>query len=94
MSGKPSDSVSNTWNQVLRERVSNTQEGPKDTVSNTLMQIGLGENVYNMQELPTDSMSNTLEEPKDYVSKTKMGSKKSVSNTPDQVTMDSVSNTT
>lgn len=47
-----------------------------------------------MQELTSDSMSNTLEKPKDYVSKTKMGSKKSVSNTSDQVTMDSVSNTT
>lgn len=56
--------------------MSNTQEGPKDIVSNTLM--GLREGVSNMQELPTDSMSNTLEGPKDNVSKTKMGSKKSV----------------
>lgn len=35
----------------------------------------------NMQELTLDSMSNTLEGPKDYVSKTKMGSKKSAHST-------------
>lgn len=40
-----------------------------------------------MQELTLDSMSNTLEGPKDNVSKTKMGSKKSVSNTQDYVTI-------
>lgn len=45
--------------------MSNTQEGHKDTVSNTLM--GLREGVSNMQELPTESMSNTLEGPKDNV---------------------------
>lgn len=48
--------------------MSNTQEGPKDTVSNTLM--GLREGVSNMQELPTESMYNTLEGPKDNVSNT------------------------
>lgn len=45
--------------------MSNTQEGHKDTVSNTLM--GLRESVSKMQELPTESMYNTLEGPKDNV---------------------------
>lgn len=58
--------------------MSNTQEGPKDTVSNTRMQIGLRESVSNMHMLPTDSMSNTLDRPKDKRSNTLVRNKYNV----------------